>query len=177
MTTNPKNRMKSIKQGMTCFSISSELFHKAKSIFSAALLVSVMMACNSSDKNKTTTEDLKRQANEAIKTSKDYGSERWDDLNGNIHEFERNLEVTTKEAELMFRNLSSELQKQYEGQKEKLAEKKAELDQTFKEYQKATGEKRQELESEVLRLKAALYESISTFEEEMRKSKKRDLTN
>lgn len=177
MNSNHKNRMKFFNHGITSFSIPSHKYNKAKLVFSSALLFLIMIACNSNEKNKTITKDINREANEVISKSKDYGSERWDDLNGNIHEFERHLEVTTKEAELMYKNLSGELQNQYEAQKKKLAEKKSELDKTLKGYQEASGEKRQELRSEVLKLKVELYKNISTFEEEMWESKKQALSN
>lgn len=127
-----------------------------------------LFSCNFSDKDgNTSSNDVEKEMNDVIEVSKDYSAEKWNDLINNIEELENDIESSTNEVVQNYYNLSADFRDEFENQKQKIAEEKAELDRKIEQFQKASGEKKEELKVEIIQLKTAFDKSISTFEKEM----------
>lgn len=145
--------------------------NKLKSIFTLLILLSLMIGCNSSNKDgETTSKDLQKEMNDVMEASKEYGAEKWKNLSDRIEEFRSDIEKKTEEAERNYNNLSNDLQNKYQDEKQKMTQRQAELRMKLNEFEKASGEKKEELKSEVIQLKNALDKSINAFEKEMNES-------
>lgn len=141
---------------------------KTKSICAIVIISAFLVSCNSSNKDKKTSlDDVKKEMKDVIDVSKDYGTEKWDDL---INELKKDIDASTETVVENYKNLSTNLQNKFKDQKQKIANEKAELDKKLKEFQNASGKKKEALKSEIVQLKTALDKSISKFEKEMEKS-------
>lgn len=133
----------------------------------------VMVACGQSKKEKeTTAKDVKEELQDVVDVSREYSSEKIDELNTEIKNMKESVKNEMEKAGKEYDALSDELKAKYKNQKAELEKQQRQLENKIEEYNQAAEDKKAELKEEAQQLKSALDKSIDTFQKEMAKETK-----